>query len=136
LFNIPVIPGFENYLAYNRTKNVQEIKTQEVRLTSNGQARLRWSAGAFYQQARAKQIQSVADPQFDSVWALFTGMSVPQTFGEADLPGTAAFLDGQFYPQGAIAALAATPSFADEVKWRDWGDDLVAQGVGLHRDRG
>jgi uncharacterized protein len=27
----------------------------------------------------------------------------------------------------AIAALAASPSFADELKWSDWGDDLFAR---------
>ena len=33
----------------------------------------------------------------------------------------------------AIAALAATPSFADEVKWRDWGEDLFARAAAEKR---
>jgi uncharacterized protein len=33
----------------------------------------------------------------------------------------------------AIAALAATPSFADELKWSDWNDDLFTRAAAEKR---
>ena len=33
----------------------------------------------------------------------------------------------------AIAALAASPSFADELKWSDWGDDLFTRAAAEKR---
>lgn len=52
-FNSSIVPFFSQLLSYSQTDSEFEYVTQELRLASSGDSRLRWTIGGFFQQERS-----------------------------------------------------------------------------------
>ncbi|PZQ57365.1 MAG: TonB-dependent receptor, partial [Phenylobacterium zucineum] len=62
--------------------NTQESLTQEIRLQSNGEGRLKWVVGGFYQDSRQTANQAVRAPNGDALSIALYGVPLLAAFGE------------------------------------------------------
>ena len=74
-------PGFANYQTPNLMTNNQQSFTQEVRWQStDNNARLRWTVGAFWQLAKEGSIEELKDPNIDSLFNYLYGQPATSLF--------------------------------------------------------
>jgi len=70
------------YAAQGVVRNAQRNFTQEVRLQSaDGDARLNWTVGVFYQVNRQRSEEHLRDPMADSLFGLLFGTTIEDYFG-------------------------------------------------------
>jgi outer membrane receptor protein involved in Fe transport len=79
--------GFANEQTPNLMTNQQRNYVQELRWQSNDEsARLRWTAGAFWQLARELSIEELRDRQIDQFWVYLYGVPATQQFTCSSAP--------------------------------------------------
>lgn len=78
--NGPLFERLPNYYAYADIVNRQKNFTQEVRLQSNGEGRLRWVAGVFYQENKQRSFENIHDPLIEPFTRLFYNQTVLQRY--------------------------------------------------------
>ncbi|MGA0607366.1 TonB-dependent receptor [Phenylobacterium sp. VNQ135] len=76
----PLFQRLPNYYAYADIVNRQRNFTQEVRLQSNGDDRLRWVAGVFYQKNKQRSFENIHDPLIEPFTRLFYNQTVLQRY--------------------------------------------------------
>ncbi len=84
-------PGFQNYATPNTLTNNQRSWTQEFRLQSNDDpdARVKWTAGVFYQQAEELSLERLTDPRINQLFEALYGVSADSIYGSFySCPGT------------------------------------------------
>ena len=87
--NLPgYVAQYGEYHAPNSITNVQQNFSQEVRLQShNPDAKLTWTAGAFYQDNRQESIEEIHDPQLGNLMQYLYGEDVATAWGEDLIKG-------------------------------------------------
>jgi iron complex outermembrane receptor protein len=83
-------PGFANYATPNTMTNNQRSWTQEFRLqSSDPDARVKWTAGVFYQQAQELSVEQLNDPRINELFQALYGVSADSIYGSFySCPGT------------------------------------------------
>jgi outer membrane receptor protein involved in Fe transport len=71
----------------NTFTNTQRSFTQEVRLQSVGNQRLRWVLGIFYQHSKQNSTQYDDDPSLNGEFFNLTGLTLEQALGQAPIDG-------------------------------------------------
>ena len=67
--------GFSNYSTPNTITNQQRTVTQEVRLQSNDDSALKWTAGVFWSLSRELSVEELHDSQIVPFWTALFGTS-------------------------------------------------------------
>ena len=82
--------GIENYVTPNTMTNQQRSWTQEFRLqSSDTDARVKWTAGIFWQMAEELSIEQLNDPHINQMFESLYGVSADSIFGSYySCPGT------------------------------------------------
>jgi iron complex outermembrane receptor protein len=88
------LPGpFANYRAAGSTENNQDNYTQELRIqSSDPNARVVWTAGAFFSLDRTFSLQAVNDPMADSLYEYLYGTTIAGLFGSPTNPNGSSYL--------------------------------------------
>jgi outer membrane receptor protein involved in Fe transport len=83
-------PGFANYATPNTITNNQRSWTQEFRLqSSDPDARVKWTAGVFWQLAEEQSIEQLYDPNINQLFQALYGVSADSIYGSFySCPGT------------------------------------------------
>jgi len=76
----PLFDRLPNYYAYADIVNRQRNLTQEVRIQSNGDTRLRWVAGVFYQENKQRSFENIHDPLIEPFTRIFYNQTVIQRY--------------------------------------------------------
>ena len=75
-------PGFANYATPNTMTNDQRSWTQEFRLqSSDPDARVKWTAGVFWQVAEELSVEQLNDPRINSLFQALYGVTADSIFG-------------------------------------------------------
>jgi iron complex outermembrane recepter protein len=74
-------PGFTNYVTPNTMTNQQRTWTQEFRLQSNDDGRLKWTVGAFWSLAQELSIEQLNDTQIIPFYNYLYGVTPDSLFG-------------------------------------------------------
>jgi len=85
LFGNPFPPA--GVVGPNTFTNTQRSFTQELRLQSTGNRRLRWVLGVFYQHSKQNASQYDDDPSLDTEFFNVTGFTLAQALGQAPIDG-------------------------------------------------
>jgi iron complex outermembrane recepter protein len=73
--------GFSNYATPNTITNTQESYTQELRWQSTDEAaKLHWTVGVFWQEAKEGSIEELKDPQIDPFFTYLYGVPATSLF--------------------------------------------------------
>ncbi len=83
-------PGFANYSTPNTMTNNQRSWTQEFRLqSSDPDARVKWTAGVFWQLAQELSIEQLNDPRINDLFQALYGVTADSIYGSFySCPGT------------------------------------------------
>jgi outer membrane receptor protein involved in Fe transport len=83
-------PGFANYSTPNTITNNQRSWTQEFRLqSSDPDARVKWTAGVFWQLAEEQSIEQLYDPNINQLFQALYGVTADSIYGSFySCPGT------------------------------------------------
>ncbi len=75
-------PGYANYATPNTMTNQQRSWTQEFRLqSSDPDARVKWTAGVFWQVAQELSVEQLNDPRINSLFQSLYGVTADSIFG-------------------------------------------------------
>ena len=89
-------PGFANYATPNTMTNNQTSWTQEFRLqSSDPDARVKWTAGVFWQLAEELSVEQLNDPNINQLFQALYGITADSNYGPYY------FCNGQGTPQPA-----------------------------------
>jgi outer membrane receptor protein involved in Fe transport len=83
-------PGFANYATPNTMTNDQNSWTQEFRLqSSDPDARVKWTAGVFWQLAEELSVEQLNDPNINQLFQSLYGVTADSIYGSFySCPGT------------------------------------------------
>ena len=83
-------PGFANYATPNTMTNNQSSWTQEFRLqSSDPDARVKWTAGVFWQLAEELSVEQLNDPNINQLFQALYGVTADSNYGPYySCPGT------------------------------------------------
>ena len=83
-------PGFANYATPNTLTNNQRSWTQEFRLqSSDPDARVKWTAGVFWQLSQELSVEQLNDPRINSLFSALYGVTAESIYGSFySCPGT------------------------------------------------
>ena len=87
-----VPPSLRNYRAYAHLLARQDAFTQELRLQSNPDAAISWTAGVFYSIQRTYSSEQIADPQADEFFNGVFGTTLCSALGQACNPDGSTYL--------------------------------------------
>ncbi len=80
-------PGFANYSTPNTMTNNQRSWTQEFRLqSSDPDARVKWTAGVFWQLAQELSVEQLNDPRINSLFQALYGVNADYVYTSAQYP--------------------------------------------------
>jgi len=107
---------FRNYQTPNTMTNTQENITGELRWQSTDDAaRLRWTAGVFWQQAKEGSLEELRDTQINALYSYLYGTDAislycPPGTNPATCPGPPDFLNSSASPDYSCPSNAAYPA--------------------------
>ncbi|WP_395672088.1 TonB-dependent receptor [Phenylobacterium sp.] len=76
----PAFQRLPTYYSYADVVNQQRNFTQELRLQSNGEGRLKWVAGVFFQENKQRSYENIHDPLIAPFTQIFYGQTVIQRY--------------------------------------------------------
>ncbi len=141
--------GFSGYNTPNVITNNQETLTQEVRLQSNTEGRLRWTVGGFWSLSKETSIEELRDTRIIPFWEALFGIDPQDYFGQfyycngqgvpgQSLPDCDIYLNHNIVHDRQIAGFGeATYAFTDQwsltlgARYAHMSFDLSHHGDGL-----
>jgi outer membrane receptor protein involved in Fe transport len=111
-------PAFGHYYAVNNITNEQKNITQELRLQSTDpNARLIWTVGAFYTHQSQLSVEEINDPQLPALTQYLWGDTMQNIWGEELLPNGDDYINHTLGHDEQLALYAnATYAIIDQLK--------------------
>lgn len=111
-------PSIQNYRSPADMTNRQESVAQEIRLqSSDADARLRWTVGAFFSLSREESIEQIHDPMADQFFEAIYGATLEDAFGIGLLPNGDSYYNRNVAHDRQLAGFGeATYAFTDQWK--------------------